>query len=168
MRRGVVRLGGEPLVAIDLGPDGLAGFEHAVDDGHDDLVGLEAQDCLDRGATTRAGDRAGVGDLAATFGIERGALELEQHASCVITVDWLQRRDRRLDSQLVEADELAARGIANELCCLLGRQRAAACRCTRPLTLLVHQLVEACSVDLRPPLAGELLGQLNREAERVM
>src|ERR1039458_8268630 len=83
VRRGVVALGGVPRRAIDLRQHVLTRPQHPLLDEHRErLVLAYAQDLLDASTAIAllAFDRAHVGDLAATRGVERRLRELDQIA----------------------------------------------------------------------------------------
>ena len=137
---------------------------------HDDdqrLILVEANHVDDRG-TARVGlDMAGVGDLAATLGIERRLAQL--HGDAPIA-DVGEGADARADVVLVVADEL---GHEPGLACERGHAvhvdaATLAGGAAGALALRLHQLGKASLINREILFGDELLRQLEREAVRVV
>ena len=137
---------------------------------HDDdqrLILVEADHVDDRGAARVGLDVAGVGDLAATFGVERRLAQL--HGDAAIT-NIGERTDARPDVVVVVADELGHEpGLARERGHLVHVDAATlASGAAGALALRLHQLGKAGLIDGEILLGDELLRQLEREAIRVV
>ena len=166
VRRGVVRLGREAVAPVDDCLHARSRRQERTSSELDDqdlvVTELEDVDDLQPRRLTVHEKVAPVADLAATCGVERTLLELDELARP------LQRR--RLDHggedvRLGVADELR-RPLAgsNELCRNLLRRVFASA--ARHFAVLLHQVVEPVQVERLAALLGELLRELDREAVR--
>ena len=149
----------------------LAGRDAALGEpSHDDLIVLELHHVFDLELAGIGVDPAGVGDLAAAFGVERRLAELERQT----TVAQLGAgADGGEDLEPLVADERARQvgdlrrwnastspGPDSKSPPLGGRAGTAA--------LLAHEMLEACLVDRHAVLGGDLARQVEREAVRVV
>ena len=129
------------------------------------LVAVEAERVDELGAHRRVVvplDPALVGDLAAAGRVERRLAELREERA---VAEILERAELREHVDLRVADELRCEpGVAREV----GRalREPALARPARDLLVPLHLGPVAVDVDLLAALAGELDGQLDREAVR--
>ena len=113
-------------------------------------------------------DRAGVADLTAALGVERGAVEEQLDGPVVVGHDGQQARFGRVvgvSEELGDAELLDDLAVGVEAV-VVGR--VALARRLGPLALRLHLGIETGDVDGDVALAGDLFGQLQREPVGVV
>ena len=117
-------------------------------------------------------ERAGVADLPATFGVKRCAVKHDLHRRAHMCKGDLiavrnQRKDRRSVGQFVIAGKKRQRqasvGPDFDLAATSKLRRR-----PRAFALLGHRLVVARFIHAQTLLSGDLLGEIEREAEGVL
>ncbi len=175
VRGGMVEDGGAAAIAVDLRRQRGADLQAAAAQLADMAMELagELLRLLDLEQHAVCAQLAQVADLAAGFGVERGAVE--QYDRRIAGLDRfdrapvLQQRDhlQRIGLQRVVAQEHGGHQLRHQI----GRQGGAAAELAgraRGLALALHRAFEARHVDVHAALAGDVGGEIDREAIGVV
>ncbi|OPZ59193.1 MAG: hypothetical protein BWY87_01126 [Deltaproteobacteria bacterium ADurb.Bin510] len=162
-------------VAVDHHGRGLAVLEFAegdLDAVHDQAAGGLAG-IGHGGAQVGAGHQAGVADLAAGFAVVGRAVQHGQAFFALLedldrlAVQGLERQDGAAGLQVVVTHEVDVQVLV-KIVVGLGYLAVEARRGPRQLALLLHLGLEAILVHGEALLGGDVLGQIEREAEGIV
>jgi hypothetical protein len=129
----------------------------------------------DRQGSGLGGDRTGVPDLAAGFGVERSDVEEDLDLLAVLgPLDHFTILHHRQDPARPRFGFVSGKhgrsGLVDDATVELSRNSciSAPPRLASAASLALHLLVEASPIDLDPALGGNLGRELDRKSERVV